>query len=108
MDDLDPTAARAVHQAATDLARARRHAIWLERLAASTFAFGAVSAVVLVVSDVGLVWSALGTLLAAAAVWGVLRGLALLLHLRVDDTMVSLADESGGTDGVDPVDLPAT
>lgn len=95
--DVDTSAARdlgeasaVIRQAAADLGRARRHAVWLERIAISILTFGAVFAVIITALAPPLVWVSFAGLLAAAAIWGVLRALALLLHLEVDEVMVEL------------------
>lgn len=92
MHDVD-LADTAVRQAATDLRRARRHADWLDRLAWASAALGLVIGLVLAAADLALVTTGLVVAFAGLVTWGVLRGLALLLHLRVDETMVHLADD---------------
>lgn len=96
MDDIDQLAANAVAGAAATLGRARRHAVWLERIAVSILAFGLVSTAFLVVGDGALLWSGLTAALGTLAAWGALRAIALLLHLRVDETMVELGSTEAG------------
>lgn len=87
MDDPD-LEARVIALAAANLRRARRHAIWLERLGVGVVAL--VASLGFVFAGVDLAWTApaLAAVLAALVVWGVLRGLALLLHLRVDQALL--------------------
>jgi hypothetical protein len=87
-------AAPTIVTAAANLGRARRHAVWLERLAISILTFGAVFAVLATIVAPPVVWLAFAGFLAAAATWGVLRALALVLHLKVDAVMVELDDDS--------------
>jgi hypothetical protein len=93
MDDLDPTADAAVHEAAANLGRARRHAIWLERIAAMVGTLAVVTAVLAVAMDPTTLWSGLITVAVGVGAWGVLRALALLLHLQVDRVLMTLADD---------------
>ena len=93
MEESDTTTAELlIQRAAHDLGRARRHATLLERLAISILTFGLVSAVLIAITETYAIWQGITAALAAAAVWGALRTLALLLHLRVDETMVELDD----------------
>jgi len=94
MTESSPRAEHAVHQAAVHLARARRHAIWLERLAATLATFWVAATTYVALGDLpafAVTWAVVVTL--AIIAWAVLRALALMVHLRVDDTMVQLADE---------------
>lgn len=91
----NPPAAPEIAIAAANLRRARRHAIWLERIAISILTFGTVFAVLAVAIAPHVVWIAFAGFLAAAAIWGTLRALALLLHLKVDEVMVELDDGPG-------------
>ena len=90
MLDLDPLADRQARLAA-DLDRARRHATWLERIAAMALAFASTTAV-LALAAAGSAWLAVGLALAGAAAWGLLRTLALVLHIRVSEVALSLPD----------------
>lgn len=93
--DATPTqpAAPAIVTAAANLGRARRHAIWLERIAISILTFGVVFAVLATIVAPPVVWLAFAGFLAATATWGVLRALALMLHLKVDAVMVEFDAE---------------
>lgn len=91
MHDAD-LADAVVHQAATDLRRARRHADWLDRLAWASGALGLVVGALQIAVDLAYLGLGLAVIVGGLVTWGVLRALALLLHLRVDEAMVPLAD----------------
>ena len=67
-----------------NLRRARRHATALERLAAVIASAAIAVAAFLVAGDPSLLGPAVLGATGAVVLWAVLRALALLLHLRVD------------------------
>lgn len=72
----------------------RRHAVWLERLAASVGAAGAAIAVVVALPEPWSIVPALLGLLGALTLWALLRALALTLHVRADEAAAA-ADQPG-------------
>jgi hypothetical protein len=94
VDDPDPSAA-VIARAAANLRRTRRHATWLERIAVALLTFTAAIAVVLAATDPAWIGYSVGATWCAVIGWGVLRALALVLHLRVDQSMLALADDDG-------------
>lgn len=102
MIDTDPLADHAIRQAADDLARTRRHAISLERIAVAIPTFWIAATTFVALGDLPalrVTWAVVVTLSVVA--WAALRSVALLLHLRVDDAMILLVD----LDTIDPAQV---
>ncbi|MCU1370693.1 MAG: hypothetical protein JWO77_1887 [Ilumatobacteraceae bacterium] len=77
-----------------NIRRLRRHAVWIERLAASVGTAGCALAVLLALA-VPLLWiAALAGVLGALTAWALLRALALVLHVRADEAAVVAAAAS--------------
>lgn len=81
------------------LRAARRHAVWLERLAAGTLAFGLTTTAVIVAGALEYLVAGVGAVLVTLLAWGLLRALALLVHLRVDQRLAEGASAEAAPDG---------
>jgi hypothetical protein len=81
---------RAIEVAAQNLQRTSRHARSLEYLASGLASAGLLVAIALCAA-LHVVLAAL-VLMAALTAWGLVRAVALVLHLRVDETMVQIAE----------------
>lgn len=70
-----------------NLTRARRHAEATERVASFVAVLGAFACLVLVMIAVELMGVAVSLLVSTLFVWCILRAVALLLHLKVDEAL---------------------